>query len=338
MSIPLCVALSVSCALISRGLAYASARWLGRPNIVFLRYFWIVVLLTSGLLWYGGFPVVPYVEILILGIGIMLAFGRLGCLMAGCCHGRPATNGIRYGDSHVRDGLPPSLASCPLVPIQFIEHVWVLGILGLSFLGYSSDPGSGSAMVFFILSYSLGRFLFEFYRGDPERALRGRFSEPQWTSLLNVIVFTGLGLAGWLPFQLPHLLVTLALLLILIYVGWTGKWLGTPLYLTPAQYIEMAKGLETLQKSAGMVRMGPDTLPQSIHVKNISPSILISALQFPFDKPGHLHYTISSSHITLNPKEAVSLARLIVAFDGKKPVDFAIKRYEKGIFQLVALT
>ena len=338
LSILLCLMLSITCALVTRGLAYVSARWLGKPNIVFLRYFWVVVMLASFLLWYLEYPVIPYIEILILGIGIMLAFGRLGCLVAGCCHGRPATHGIRYGSAHIRDGLPPSFATCPLVPIQLVEHVWVLCILGISFVWYSNTPGTGSAMVFFVLAYSLGRFLLEFFRGDPERALRGPLSEPQWTSLLNVAFFTLLALADYIPFQLPHLLVTLALAWALIYAIWTQRWLGTPKYFTPTQYIEIGKGLEILRKSAGMAVIDEDSRPESVHIKTFWETLHISALQYPFDKSGHLHYTISSSNLKLTLKEAVSIARLILAFGDNNSSNYVIKYSKTGIFQLISLT
>jgi prolipoprotein diacylglyceryltransferase len=43
-------------------------------------------------------PVLPYVDIAILGIGVTLAFGRIGCVLAGCCYGRPFKWGVRYTD------------------------------------------------------------------------------------------------------------------------------------------------------------------------------------------------------------------------------------------------
>ena len=41
-------------------------------------------------------PVLSYLDVTVLSLGLFLAWGRLGCLMAGCCHGRPQNWGVRY--------------------------------------------------------------------------------------------------------------------------------------------------------------------------------------------------------------------------------------------------
>ena len=33
----------------------------------------------------------PYLDATALGLGAFLACGRVGCTLAGCCHGRPAS-------------------------------------------------------------------------------------------------------------------------------------------------------------------------------------------------------------------------------------------------------
>jgi hypothetical protein len=49
-------------------------------------------------------PVMPYLDVMLLGIGLFLAFGRVGCLMVGCCHGVPWRWGIRYTGEHAAAG------------------------------------------------------------------------------------------------------------------------------------------------------------------------------------------------------------------------------------------
>ena len=39
-------------------------------------------------------PVLPYLDLTCLGLGIFLVCGRQGCLMVGCCHGKPCGWGI----------------------------------------------------------------------------------------------------------------------------------------------------------------------------------------------------------------------------------------------------
>src|SRR5439155_22019386 len=88
-----------------------------------------VMINAALLLWLLGQPLLPYLDLTILGIGMFLACGRVGCLMVGCCHGRPHSWGVRYKQEHADAGFAPYYVGVRLFPIQAVESLWVLSIV-----------------------------------------------------------------------------------------------------------------------------------------------------------------------------------------------------------------
>src|SRR5690349_9699097 len=60
----------------------------GEEKIIYYHHEIAVMVAGGILLWVLGKPIFPYLDIMILGVGLFLACGRVGCLMVGCCHGR----------------------------------------------------------------------------------------------------------------------------------------------------------------------------------------------------------------------------------------------------------
>jgi hypothetical protein len=169
--------------------------------IIYYHHEIAVITVAAAALSLLGQPVVPYLDVLILSVGLFLACGRLGCLMAGCCHGVPHSWGVRYPAKHVELG---PYVGVRLFPIQAIESLFVLGVvlLGIRIILNSSVPGE--ALVWYTVTYGLGRFLFEFMRGDPDRPYYCGFSQPQWISVLlicSVIVGELAGIIGLHPWH-----------------------------------------------------------------------------------------------------------------------------------------
>lgn len=126
--------------------------------------------------------------------------GRLGCLGAGCCHGRPADwpLGVEVPWS-VRYWLPghspPSLLGVPLHPSPLYESA--LGLLlfvGLTHLR-RRQRFSGQTGAALLMGYGGGRAFLELFRGDLERNvhLGGWLTTSQLWGLITV----GLGVALW---------------------------------------------------------------------------------------------------------------------------------------------
>ncbi len=130
-----------------------------------------------------GLPFLPTADAAALGIPLGLAFGRIGCALAGCCYGKPTTVpwGIVFSN-------PASLAPLhvPLHPTQLYESLAGFAIFGI--LAATRDRFSTPGMRFWtmLILYGVARSFFEIFRDDP-RGFLGPFSESQVVSAVLVL-------------------------------------------------------------------------------------------------------------------------------------------------------
>jgi len=224
------------------GLAAATKIVTGEEYLVYYHHEIAVVSLTALYLWLLGQPVLPYLDLTILGVGAFLICGRIGCLMVGCCHGRPHAWGVCYGEEHARAGFARYLVGVRLFPIQGVESLYVsLVVLAGIWLVASGRP-AGTALAWYVVAYDLGRFSFEFMRGDAERPYAGGFSAAQWISLVLTVGVASAEWAGVLPFQAWHSAAAGALVLAMIGVT-LYRWRRKPaihLLLRPGHVRELA--------------------------------------------------------------------------------------------------
>ena len=149
-------------------------------------------------------PVLPYLDIAVLSLGVFLAFGRGGCFLVGCCHGGPSAWGVRYGADAVAAGFPRHLEGVRVLPLQLIEAAWVLATVAAG-VWIARHEAPGNAFAWYSIVYGWGRFGLEFLRGDSGRAYWLGFSEAQWTSLALMSVVAGLEIAGFVPYHGWHI-------------------------------------------------------------------------------------------------------------------------------------
>jgi len=165
--------------------------------------------LWNGLAFYGGLllslPVVLWfarrpglgvgrtLDLVGVFLPLGLAFGRLGCLLAGCCHGTPSGQawGIAFDD-------PACLArplGVPLHPTQLYEAAVALALFAALWVQKRRwRRFEGQVFLSFLALYSAARFLLEFLRGDNRGAwFGGALSSSQViASLLLVAALVGL--------------------------------------------------------------------------------------------------------------------------------------------------
>jgi phosphatidylglycerol:prolipoprotein diacylglycerol transferase len=110
--------------------------------------------------------------------------GRLGCLAAGCCYGKPTDVAwaIKFTNPLAANvGTPLNI---PLHPTQLYEAGAELLILGiLLFTERRGRAFEGRTFWLYMLLYAVSRFIIEFYRGDPRGAMFG-VSTSQFISLI----------------------------------------------------------------------------------------------------------------------------------------------------------
>ena len=119
-----------------------------------------------------------------------LAFGRLGCLLAGCCFGAPCDLpwAIRFpwrstaSEAEFKDGLLPSASSwsLPVHPTQIYESAAALAISAVClFWVHPRKRYDGQVFAAFLAMYAVVRALLEVLRRDDRGGFRG-VSTSQW--------------------------------------------------------------------------------------------------------------------------------------------------------------
>lgn len=133
----------------------------------------------------------------IIGPAVALAhfFGRLGCLSAGCCWGRPCPHfpGMVFSHKDLQTGVPTGVQ---LYPTQLAEAL--LNLLNFIFLYfmYRRRKFAGQIFILYIFNYSIIRFIIEYFRGDLDRGYVfggvthpfSSLSVPQLISILGIIL------------------------------------------------------------------------------------------------------------------------------------------------------
>ena len=259
LSLWMMLGISLAAVITFLGLSLAVKGVTGRETLVYYYDEFAVFLAANGLLHLLRQPVLAYLDATLLGVGAFLACGRVGCLLVGCCHGRPGAWGVCYREEHAQAGFSPYLVGVHLFPIQAVEAIWVAGvvIIGAGMVWNGAPPGAGLA--WYGVAYGLGRFVFEFFRGDPLRPYYAGFSEAQWISLLQL---TGISVAeatGQLPFQAWHLAAAaiLAGILLILFLLRRVPVFARQRLLQPRHVYEIARTLKSRPGSASRSGVSP---------------------------------------------------------------------------------
>jgi phosphatidylglycerol:prolipoprotein diacylglycerol transferase len=147
-----------------------------------------LILAVGIALWYIrriGLPLWTTCDVFAPGIALGHIVGRLGCLFAGCCYGKPTTApwAITFTDPFAASNVGTPLNE-PLHPTQLYEAGAEAVILLLLLATESRGRRfSGRTFWLYMLLYAVSRFVIEFYRGDP-RGTVGTFSTSQFISLV----------------------------------------------------------------------------------------------------------------------------------------------------------
>jgi len=164
----------------------------------------IVDLLRSGGVFYGGLiaavtvalvyiwrhrmPMWTTTDVFAPGIALGHVVGRLGCLLAGCCFGRPTSVpwAISFHDSNAfaTSGTPLGVSLHPTQLYEAGAEALILAFL-LAF-ERRGRPFPGRTFWSYMLLYGVSRFIIEFYRGDPRGTVFDALSTSQFVSVILV--------------------------------------------------------------------------------------------------------------------------------------------------------
>lgn len=174
----------------------------------------------GGLMFYGGligaaavltffnrlkrWSLIETSDIVLMVLPLGQAFGRIGCFLNGCCHGRLVSH---WGIVYPKDSpayllqcwqglIPPTAAQAlPVFPSQLLEATCALSLFVALFLlrkRLQRFRGAGTAL--YLAGYGIIRFLVELTRGDSRMDV-GPFSISQFISLLLIGTAVAIALA-----------------------------------------------------------------------------------------------------------------------------------------------
>ena len=128
-------------------------------------------------------------DIFMPGVALGHGFGRVGCFLAGCCHGRTCDPKAWY--AVVFPARPEGLAppGIPLYPVQLIEAAAEFLIFALLAWKSRKKAFDGQILLLYLMTYALVRIGIELLRGDKERGfvLQGWLSTSQLLSGILLI-------------------------------------------------------------------------------------------------------------------------------------------------------
>ena len=272
----------------------------------------VILVVTIGWSWLLNQPILRFLDISILGLGLGLMFGRVGCLMAGCCHGLPSRCGVRYGPEHVAAGFSPYYGMTRFFPIQIIESMWVGPIVVIGCVMVLRNYPPGAALSLFLCAYGAGRFFFEFLRADTDRAYVWGFSESQWLSLLLMLAVVSAEFLGILPFRWWQIATTVLVMLTLFAVALQRQLRREANYqlLLPRHIEEIAQVLDSTSNHAD--GNGGGTRRVGILIDCTSLGVQISAGRIKVAGNFLYHYALSNRSANMSESSARLLAGLIL--------------------------
>jgi len=148
------------------------------------------ILFGSLAIWFMGLNVWVVLGVTSVSMPWAQAFGRLRCLVNGCCHGRQINNpaiGIRFSHPRSRVCNISGLKGELIHPTQLYSILWLffIGIFLFTLWIHSCSP----PLVFglYLILTSIGRFVEEAYRGEVQTPIFGGLHLYQWTAIIALI-------------------------------------------------------------------------------------------------------------------------------------------------------
>ena len=191
------MAVSLGMALFSAGLLYILVSYSIQELISSIVNGNFAFLKNGGLVFYGGLvggvigsiwalqwqqlDVRKVEQCIIPVLPLGHAIGRIGCLLAGCCHGFEYTGPLAVKNLLIS-------AEKTYFPIQVVEAVLNLGISMFLLWYIRKKRPAYHILCAYLFFYSILRFILEFFRGDLIRGSFLKLSTSQW---ISVALFLG---------------------------------------------------------------------------------------------------------------------------------------------------
>jgi len=143
------------------------------------------------MLWFfkrNKIPVLPMLDVMAIVTCIVHGFGRIGCFMSGCCHGKPTNSFLSVIFTNPICQAEP--LNTPLHPTQLYESAFIFSLMGLLLWISNRKQFDGQLFLIYLILYSIGRSFLEILRGDEERGflIQDVLSHSQFISIMVIAV------------------------------------------------------------------------------------------------------------------------------------------------------
>lgn len=117
-------------------------------------------------------------EIAAPAVALAHAFGRVGCLFAGCCYGKVTTAWFGIQNVHLH---------AKTVPIQLFEAIFLLALA--AFLTWRLARRKTGNLAYYLIVYAVWRFYAEFFRADYRgQTIVNNMSPSQLTAIILAVL------------------------------------------------------------------------------------------------------------------------------------------------------
>ena len=164
----------------------------------------IFELLTTGMVFYGGLlggilgiflcarkkkkSFFAFTDLFAPCFCVAHAFGRIGCLLVGCCAGVQPGEKVLFGAATYDGACALTYADgTKHLPVPLMESIFLLVLCAVLIVILKRSKKLGTVTGWYLVLYAIWRFVIESFRGDAERGIYGIFSTSQWISFAILV-------------------------------------------------------------------------------------------------------------------------------------------------------
>lgn len=157
-------------------------------------------LLMSGMVFYGGLiggilgialtarkkkkNFFEFTDLMAPCFCVAHAFGRIGCLLVGCCYGLGVGETSQFGLCTYGGACAVKyLDGTMRLPVPLMETIFLLVLCAVLVLIFRKEKHLGTTTGWYLILYAVWRFVIEMFRGDAERGKFGPLYTSQWISI-----------------------------------------------------------------------------------------------------------------------------------------------------------
>ena len=165
----------------------------------FSQFMYVFSLIFGGQVFYGGLiggiiagavyakatrldNFADYTDIAAAAIPLFHFFGRIGCFLGGCCYGIESEIGFTFEHAIVEQA-----NGVNRFPVQLLEAAFNLALFFVLWRILCKNKLKNHLLSLYLIVYPIGRFFFEFLRGDEYRGFLFGLSTSQIISVLLII-------------------------------------------------------------------------------------------------------------------------------------------------------